>query len=1264
MIKNNLSGVNEISYKQAEKYWSEYLDCYEGCATINSSFDEDNSDIDIAEYAIEFNKGIYERIKVFAQARDIEPYVLFNALWGFMLARYNNERDIIFGNVISQRLSRYSDDKIKVVPIRINCTEDTNVLNFLNKMQRSANLNILYSYFPMSDIEKLCTYKKDFLKIIIDFGAETEHREAIDYNLYLNVIFGEAFKLKFKFNKSKYTHKSIEGMVSHLEKIAEQIIDTPSLKTNEIELLSAEEIQALLTEYNSECISPTRNIVELFKKAVAKYPENIAVAMDGTKLTYMQLDRYSDEFAAYLVKKGVKKESLVAIFAERKIETIIGIVGILKAGGAYLPIDPDYPQSRIEYIANNARVDIIITVGSNHHKAPANICIIDLCDENSYIREAGFLQTDISPDSLAYVIYTSGTTGEPKGVMVEHKSVIRLVKDTNYISFEARDRILQTGSIVFDASTLEIWGSLLNGSTLYMCWKKDILDISKLKSILYEKEITVMFLTSSLFQHLAEEDITLFKNLRVLVVGGDVMSCKQAERVIGTYKSLDLINGYGPTENTTFSTCFSVDKPYKNSIPIGKPIANSTAYIINCFGNLQVPGMPGELLVGGIGVARGYLNNEELTKERFVSLACIPEKRLYRTGDIVKMMTDGNIQFIGRIDGQVKIRGFRIELNEIQNRLLSYEKINEALVSVYSNNESDKFICAFVTGNDVDCDVVREYLGKFLPAYMIPAHIINLEAFPLTINGKIDKEALKIPTSDTESIDEASANDLEKTICGIWKKLLGRNVISLEDNFFHIGGDSLKVMSFISEAGKKGFSLSFTDLYNYPSARELVSSGNMQLKKIPKIQDKENIRLSFAQEGIWFNSMIEPIYNVVLSVSLRREIDFDIFRQAVELVILENQELRTVIVENNYIPFQKIYNEVISDITVEKHLDKTDEELRRFFEHKETHRQYELDKAPLFHFRVGEGSDGSLILTIGTHHVLADAYTINIILASIDEKYGLLEKGIQPAINQNNITCADYAEWQRTQFEKGAYDADIQYWREKLNGDISLIEFPEKEDCKYGEFEGSGEKICIPEETMEKFKDLCKQSNISFFVAYTTAFYIFLNYIYDIEDIAIGTATAGRDRAEIQNTAGNFAYASLIRERVSKEDSFVKLALKIKKTLSEAYQHQGLPFEMILKESKVDRKYYKLPYRILIEYIENDKKTTNLGFSVPDYSNEITPADFTFFIQSETDAEYLHFYFKRKLFDEEEIKDFVYLMEDIMTEVVNNPDKPIEKYDI
>ncbi|HLP61372.1 MAG TPA: non-ribosomal peptide synthetase, partial [Candidatus Deferrimicrobium sp.] len=539
-------------------------------------------------------------------------------------------------------------------------------------------------------------------------------------------------------------------------------------------------------------------------------------------LTYRQLNKQSDQLAGFLIAKGVQADDIVGIKMERSIEMITGLLGILKSGGAYLPIDPEYPQERIDYMLKDSNARILINKSEiRNSKFETNPNDQKINDPNN-------------SSNLAYLIYTSGSTGRPKGVMIEHRNVSRLVKNSDYIHFTPHDRLLPTGSPAFDITTFEIWGPLCNGAMLSLVSKDMILNAGKLKKVLVNHDITILHLIPQLFNQLAAGDSELFARLRCFLVGGDLVSSAYINALRKRYNHLKILHMYGPTENTTFSTYFPVEQDYELNIPIGTPVANSTAYIIDKYGHLQPVGVMGELCVGGEGIARGYLNHPELTSEKFKhdlwdygdnheeknkGLAVI----LYKTGDLARWLPDGNIEFLGRIDRQIKIRGFRVELGEIENRLTNYPGLKEAVVSVLEER-GDKHLCAYIVSeSEYDAAGLREFLLEKLPDYMIPSYFVRLEKMPLTPNGKLDRKALPKPGLDAGVSYAAPRNEIERKLVELWAEILGKDGIGIDDNFFELGGHSLKATVLVSRIHKESnVSLPLTELFRNPTIRGLA----------------------------------------------------------------------------------------------------------------------------------------------------------------------------------------------------------------------------------------------------------------------------------------------------------------------------------------------------------------------------------------------------------------------------------------------------------
>lgn len=576
--------------------------------------------------------------------------------------------------------------------------------------------------------------------------------------------------------------------------------------------------------------TPDRTIHNLFEEQARLTPNHLAVILENQKITYRELNERANRLAHMLKGHGIGPECIVGILVNRSIETIVGLLAILKAGGAYMPIDPDYPADRIEYMLKDTLAEVLIAPAGSKRFFAFDGPTLDLNDELQY----SFVSTDVISDAtarnLAYIIYTSGSTGNPKGIMVEHRNVLRLVKNTNYFDFSMEHRLLQTGAIVFDASTFEIWGSLLNGLTLCMLKDKDVLDLHKLKEAIVGYDITSLFLTTALFHYISEHQPDIFRTVNTLLVGGEALSPKHANTIRRMYPHLRLANIYGPTENTTFSTYFQIEHQLEAMVPIGKPISNTSAYILDSHLQLVPIGVAGELCVGGEGVARGYLNRPDLTEAKFVDNPFVPGEKMYRTGDLARWLPDGNIEFIGRIDDQVKIRGYRVEPGEIEARLIEHDGIAEAVVAVKQDSSGNPLICAYFVGKrPLSTLELKVYLSQRLPDYFLPSYLVELESLPLTPNGKVDKKALPGPEQlrqTNEGGNQSSSelnNETEARLLHIWLDILETDRVGIDDDFFEAGGHSVKSSMMLSRIYKEfQIRLPLRAIFNARTIRELA----------------------------------------------------------------------------------------------------------------------------------------------------------------------------------------------------------------------------------------------------------------------------------------------------------------------------------------------------------------------------------------------------------------------------------------------------------
>jgi amino acid adenylation domain-containing protein len=627
---------------------------------------------------------------------------------------------------------------------------------------------------------------------------------------------------------------TIERMAHHFTMLLTAITADPDQPIAALPILTDAERRRLLVEWNeTERPYPRESCIQrLFEEQVARTPTAIAVSHGDQRLTYEELNRRANQLAHYLQKQGVGPDVLVGICFERGFELLVGLLGILKAGGAYLPFDPNYPPQRLSYMLKDSGVTVLLTQESLIDRLPehqaARICldtdwkvIAEESEDN--------LISEVQAENLAYVIYTSGSTGNPKGVCITHRGVIRLVVNTDYAEMQSAYKFALCSNPAFDAAVFEIWGALLHGAQLIVFDQEVMLSPPAFAAQLQECDITVLFVTTPLFNHFADQTPRAFANLRYVFFGADVVDPRWVRRVLENGAPKYLIHAYGPTENSTYSSCYLVQEVNEgaNTVPIGRPISNSQAYVLDK--NLEpVPiGVAGELYLGGDGLARSYLRRPELTAERFIPHPFAQDgARLYRTGDLARNLPDGNIEFLGRIDQQVKLRGFRIELGEIESALSSHPELRESVV-VLSEDEIDKRLIGYVVAKEnaaVTATELRGYLKERLPEYMVPAAFVFLEKLPLTANGKVDRRALRAPERTDGGVEHVTPRTvLEEVLVGLWEDVLGAQQIGVHDNFFELGGHSLLAMQLMSRVRQSfGVELPLRALFESPSVARIA----------------------------------------------------------------------------------------------------------------------------------------------------------------------------------------------------------------------------------------------------------------------------------------------------------------------------------------------------------------------------------------------------------------------------------------------------------
>ncbi|WP_307891648.1 non-ribosomal peptide synthetase [Bacillus swezeyi] len=1059
--------VWQQTFKQGERYQSEeayWLKQLSGELPV-LELPADNARPAVRSFAgdqVSFSLDADTSADLYKIARDngCTLYMVLLAAYSTLLARLSGQEDIIIGSPIAGRPHKDLEPVIgmfvNTLAMRTHPTENKRFSDLLREVRQTALEAFEHQDYPFEElVDKLGVVRDMSRNPLFDvmFVLQNMERESMtlhdlhlaaaahnvhkvskfDMTLYAAEEDQGTIRFDVEFNTDIYQKQTIKKWISYYIHILNHVIGHQNIHLGDIHVLDEHETNSLIHKFNQtkQDYPKHETISRLFEHQAAKTPHALAVIHDRQTLTYRELNERANRIAAALRANGVGSESVVALLANRTPELAVGILGILKAGGAYLPIAEDMPTERLEWMLSDSKADILLQSDQLECHITGKRLFIEDIQLEAEIPASNPEQRG-APDSLAYIIYTSGSTGTPKGAMVEQRGVVRLVKN-NDMAFTPEDRLLLTASLGFDAMTFEIFGPLLNGARLYISDKETYLDSDQLKTFIQHNGITALWLTSSLFNQLSEQNERTFSDLSRLIIGGEALSPNHINRVHNAAPDLLLWNGYGPTENTTFSTCFQIERAYSHSIPIGRPIANSTAYIVNSRRTLQPIGVIGELCVGGDGLARGYIGRPELTKEKFVPNPFAPGERMYRTGDLARWLPDGTIEYIGRMDDQVKIRGYRIELGEIEAALRQIDGVKEAAVIARTGSSGHKELLAYMSLQaEMDTEKVRSLLSQQLPGFMVPAHMVELAALPLTSNGKLDRRVL--PEPEITTINTAYTpprNQLEERLAVIWQEVLGVEKVGIEDSFFELGGDSIKALQVSARLGRFDLKITASDLFRHPTIKEAAPL----IRKTERIIDQRPIEgeVSWTPVQRWFLAQhIEERHHFNQSVMLHSSEGFQEqpLRTALQHLVVHHDALRmTVSNEGGQLKqinrgiHGELYSLNIADLSKAAQWENMIEN-----EVADLQRSIHLQKGPLLKAGLYNTMSGAyLFLTI--HHLVVDGVSWRILLEDLSTAYSQAATGQPVQLPRKTDSYQYFANRLAEYAESSKIIREESYWR-------------------------------------------------------------------------------------------------------------------------------------------------------------------------------------------------------------------------------------------
>ncbi|AFQ57768.1 non-ribosomal peptide synthetase [Bacillus subtilis subsp. subtilis] len=1205
--------------EEAAEYWKKRLQHFEKSTPLPKRTDQiPNGTLQQITFAIP-EKETAELQKI-AAASGATLNTVFQALWGIMLQKVNRSSDAVFGSVISGRPSELKDVEnmvglfINTIPIRAQ-SDSLSFSDLVRRMQKDMNEAEAYSYFPLYDIQAQSALKQELIDHIIvfentptqqeieelnqagsfDFSVKDfEMEEVTNYSCSVKVIPGRTLYVRIHFQTSAYQPSMMSEIKDYLLHMVSDVISDPSLPVSKMTLLDEDKTRKIVSQNNrTVSVSPEAPTLHgLFERQAAVTPERLAIRFSGGSLTYAELDMYASRLAAHLAARGVTNESIVGVLSERSPDMLIAVLAVLKAGGAYLPLDPAYPKERLSYMLKDSGASLLLTQpGCSAPNFSGETLEVDMtsleCEEVKR-----HVSASVSDGSLAYVIYTSGSTGQPKGVAVEHRQAVSFLTGMQHqFRLSEDDIVMVKTSFSFDASVWQLFWWALSGASAYLLppgWEKDSALI--VQAIHQENVTTAHFIPAMLNSFLDQAEIERLSDrtsLKRVFAGGEPLAPRTAARFASVLPQVSLIHGYGPTEATVDAAFYVLDPERDRDrlrIPIGKPVPGARLYVLDPHLAVQPSGVAGELYIAGAGVARGYLNRPALTEERFLEDPFYLGERMYKTGDVARWLPDGNVEFLGRTDDQVKIRGYRIEPGEIEAALRSIEGVREAAVTVRTDSGEPE-LCAYVEG--LQRNEVRAQLQRLLPGYMVPAYMIEMEQWPVTPSGKLDRNALPAPggAADAETYT-APRNVTEMKLSQLWEDVLKNGPVGIHDNFFDRGGHSLKATALVSRIAKEfDVQVPLKDVFAHPTVEGLATvireGTDSPYEAIKPAEKQETYPVSSAQKRIYVLQQLEDGgtgYNMPAVLELEGKLNLERMDRAFKELIKRHESLRTAFEQDaGGDPVQRIHDEVPFTLQTTVLGARTEEEAAAAFI-----KPFDLSQAPLFRAQIVKVSDERHLLLVDMHHIISDGVSVNILIREFGELYNNRKL---PALR---IQYKDYAVWQEGFKTGDAYKTQGAYWLKQLEGELPVLDLPaDHARPPMRSFAGDKVSFTLDQEVTSGLYKLARENGSTLYMVLLAAYTAFLSRLSGQEDIIVGSPIAGRPHKDLEPILGMFVNTLALRTRPEGGKPFVQYLQEVRETAMEAFEHQDYPFEELVDKLELTRDMSRNPLFDVMFVLQN-----------------------------------------------------------------------------
>jgi amino acid adenylation domain-containing protein len=1216
-------------FESSRNYWLDRLDSFPSAPAIPTKVDP--TEIKKPRFNRQrkvFSKSEWSALTLRAKENNCTPSVVLCAAYARVLSYWSNSNDLAINLTLFNRYPFHEDVQkivgdftlLVLLGVNLDATDDFRKdikhvqrtllealdnrfydgIDFIRDLRKSRQLGtsaVMPFVFTSAlfDGDLIANEEDEVLGI---WGQQRDAGMAVSQTsqVYIDCTsaeLNEGLELVWDYVEDLFDREIIESMFSQFVSIISNFIRQDSiiafqLPESHVQLID----QVNATEWDFPW---DVTIVDLFESQAAQSPGNIALRYNGQEMTFDTLNRRANQLARSLVAQGVTTGVPVALLAERSFDMMVGIFAILKAGGVYLPIAPTVPGERMEYMVRHAGAQVMLIQGGLLEKLPRalTLSIIALDDQDSYDVNDNNLDVVVDPAQLVYILYTSGSTGRPKGVMIEHRALVNRLNwmQRSYL-LHASDRLLQKTPISFDVSVWELFWWVWAGASLTLLPTDDEKSPERLVESIADSRIsTIHFVPSmfDLFLHYVEENRAAGKvaSLKRIFCSGEELlpiHVQKFNRLLGKGRC-QLINLYGPTEATIDVSYFNcVGGQVPKVVPIGKPIDNIKLYILDKALQKVPVGVPGQLYISGVGVARGYVNSEALTREKFVQDPFVAGHTMYATGDRAKQLADGEIVYLGRFDTQVKLRGNRIELGEIENSLAKINGVRGAVVAVKADKHNHQYLCAYlVAQEEIDTRSIRQHLSQWLPEYMIPAHYHFMDSIPLTSNGKVDRKALPDPERRVEEgVDYAAPQTaLEEQLVEIYSDVLNVQKPGVRDSFFDLGGDSFRATFLLTVIQKSiGVKVSLGQIFKTPDIAGLavsieairVSLGGNSYEPIPTVEARGYYLLSAAQKRLLTQggqSKDSVTFNIFMNQRLTGALDRKAFGEAFKAILVRHEIVRTIFELREGEAYQKVLDVDLLDF------DLAYEDLRSVpsqdaLVEKKTHEvayhAFDLFTGPLFKLKLLQVADDDYIILFTVHHIVFDLWSQQVFIRDLFQYYRAFISNTLPTLPVLTIQFKDYAHWENQRFVRGEMINHQQYWLEKLSGELPVLQLPtDRPRPARQTFVGEEVYFDIPLALNRKIKEFSATHDATLFMVLLASLKTLLFKYTGQQDIIVGTPIAGREHPDLQNQLGCYINTIPLRDTVDIKSGFNRIARQVRDNALEGYEHQACPFDWIIE---------------------------------------------------------------------------------------------------